>query len=114
MHESLASDNHQQETILPSTKKLKSPINKFDSIATLRQDTMETSYVTIPADKSGAMASKVDPDADTSSTKTEVEEMELDTFSDLEDNLRAHENVRVIENHSENVSFCGRRTFDFL
>ena len=61
-------------------------------------DTSASSYVTIPASgssASGQAASKVDPDADTSSTKTEVEEMELDTFSDLEDNMRAHENVSL-------------------
>ena len=99
MHESLAvSDNHNEFPVLEtSNKKLKSPLanNKFDSIATLRQENMDTSsssYVTIPA-TSDKSASKVDPDADTSSTKTEVEEMELDTFSDLEDNMRAHENV---------------------
>ena len=99
MHESLAvSDNHNEFPVLEtSNKKLKSPstYNKFDSIATLRQENMDTSsssYVTFPA-TSDRSTSKVDPDADTSSTKTEVEEMELDTFSDLEDNMRAHENV---------------------
>jgi len=101
VHESLAvSDNHNEFSVLEtSNKKLKSPLanNKFDSIATLRQENMDTSsssYVTIPA-TSDKSASKVDPDADTSSTKTEVEEMELDTFSDLEDNMRAHENVII-------------------
>ena len=53
--------------------------------------------ITIPASGS-ALVQKLDrdPDADTSSTKTEVEEMELDQLSDLEDNLRAHENVRIL------------------
>ena len=53
--------------------------------------------ITIPASGSALVQkSDRDPDADTSSTKTEVEEMELDQLSDLEDNLRAHENVRIL------------------
>lgn len=52
--------------------------------------------ITIPASGSALVQkSDRDPDADTSSTKTEVEEMELDQLSDLEDNLRAHENVGI-------------------
>ena len=56
-----------------------------------------SSNITIPASGSALVQkSDRDPDADTSSTKTEVEEMELDQLSDLEDNLRAHENVRIL------------------
>ena len=67
---------------------------KFDSIAALTEIMDSSSNITIPASGSGLVQKCNDPDADTSSTKTEVEEMELDQFSDLEDNLRAHENVR--------------------
>jgi len=69
---------------------------KYDSIAALT-DIMDYSStnITIPASGSALVQkSDRDPDADTSSTKTEVEEMELDQLSDLEDNLRAHENAR--------------------
>ena len=71
---------------------------KYDSIAALT-DIMDYSStnITIPASGSALVQkSDRDPDADTSSTKTEVEEMELDQLSDLEDNLRAHENVRIL------------------
>ena len=72
---------------------------KYDSIAALT-DIMDYSStnITIPASGSALVQkSDRDPDADTSSTKTEVEEMELDQLSDLEDNLRAHENVRILK-----------------
>ena len=49
-------------------------------------DPMSASHITIPA--SGVTSRNQDPDnADTSSTKTEVEEMELDQLSDPEDNV---------------------------
>ena len=49
-------------------------------------DPMSASHITIPA--SGVASRNQDADnADTSSTKTEVEEMELDQLSDPEDNV---------------------------
>ena len=49
-------------------------------------DPMSASHITIPA--SGVASRNQDADnADTSSTKTEVEEMELDQLSDSEDNV---------------------------
>lgn len=94
VHESLATpDNNKacsSSKSTPSHHKSKSSAKRnaaaFDSIAALTEI----------MDSSNIPASGVDNDADTSSTKTEVEEMELDQFSDLEDNLRAHENVRII------------------
>ena len=92
--------NQQNQTIinnqLHSGRKSSKNAAKFDSIAALTEimDSSSSSNITIPASGSGLVQKCNDPDADTSSTKTEVEEMELDQFSDLEDNLRAHENVR--------------------
>lgn len=105
VHESLAaSDNNKAATVhssksTPSHHKSKSYSKRnastFDSIAALTE-IMDSSN--IPSSASG-----VDNDADTSSTKTEVEEMELDQFSDLEDNIRAHENVTIcFFNYSDN------------
>ena len=95
VHESLATpDNNKSKATTSSSQKNQSnkkQKNAFDSIAALNEIMDSSSNVTIPA----ATSSTKDPDADTSSTKTEVEEMELDQFSDLEDNLRAHENVRL-------------------
>ena len=102
VHESLATPDNDAKSVTPSHKlpnrkvveKSKNAGATFDSIAALTEIMDSSSNVTIPA--AGQVARASDPDADTSSTKTEVEEMELDQFSDLEDNLRAHENVSII------------------
>ena len=58
-------------------------------------DPMSASHITIPA--SGVASRNQDADnADTSSTKTEVEEMELDQLSDPEDNVsKSYEDLKV-------------------
>ena len=100
VHESLATPDKSPSKSLTSTSQhiarqvnheassSRNAASTFDSIAALTE-IMDSSNSSIP----GGGSSCKDPDADTSSTKTEVEEMELDQFSDLEDNIRAHENV---------------------
>ena len=67
----------------PASKKAFKNAATYDSIAALTEIMdPSSSHITIPA--SGMPRN--DPDADSSSTKTEVEEMELDQFSDGEDN----------------------------
>ena len=109
VHESLATPDNgaggspksqqlQQQATHKSSRKVSYNRNvcNFDSIATLTEimdHPSTTGGITIP----GSSSCCRDPDnADTSSTKTEVEEMELDQFSDLEDNIRAHENVMLL------------------
>ena len=68
----------------PAKKAFKNAAQTYDSIAALTEIMdPSSSHITIPA---SGMPRNVDPDADSSSTKTEVEEMELDQFSDGEDN----------------------------
>ena len=80
---SCSSSNNTLNKSSPASKKAFKNAATYDSIAALTEIMdPSSSHITIPA--SGMPRN--DPDADSSSTKTEVEEMELDQFSDGEDN----------------------------
>ena len=75
--------SHHQSAKNNRASSFKNAAQTYDSIAALTEIMdPSSSHITIPA--SGMPRN--DPDADSSSTKTEVEEMELDQFSDGEDN----------------------------